>query len=266
MSDELVPIEQIKNRIYFIRGQKVMLDRDLAELYDIETKNLNKAAKRNIERFPERYMFQLTNDELENLRFQFVTANLSVMSRNLPYVFTERGIAMLSSVLNSKRAIQINIQIMDAFVEMRHYLINKGEIEQVLKDIIDKRVEEVLDAVYKLVEAKISGVSISNITNSTITLGDVTIGGTTKWADEAYGLIQKVLADLEGVKLSGKTKEVIKTNSELLIGLLEEGKPARRRLKDTLNTIKTTLEMAAAGNALASAVLERIHQILKLIG
>ena len=269
MSEDLLPSEHIKSRIYFIRGQKVMLDRDLSELYGVETKALNQAVKRNIERFPTRFMFQINQEEADIIsRSQIVTLKQGTNIKYLPYAFTERGISMLSSVLSGKRAIQINIQIMDAFVEMRHYLINKGDIEQVLKDIMDKRVEEALDAIYKLIESKIGGINIdnSNATNSPITIGDVTIGSSTKWADEAYELIQKILADLEGVKLPAKTKEIIKTNSELIIGLLQEGKPARRRLKDTLTTIKTTLEMAATGNALVSAILERIHQIIKLIG
>ena len=268
MSDELVPSEYIRSRIYFIRGQKVMLDRDLAELYEVETKYLNRQVKRNIEQFPEDdFMFLLTKEEFDNLRCQIGTSSWGG-DRYIPSAFTEQGVAMLSGVLKSKKAIQINIQIIREFVAMRRYLIEKNELENAVIEKFERSFKETLAAFAELIESKIGGITIdnSNSTNSPITIGDVTIGGSSKWADEAHELIQKVLADLDGVKLSPKTKKVIKTNSELLIGLLEEGKPARRRLKDTLNTIKTTLEMAAAGNALASAILERIHQILKLIG
>lgn len=105
--DKLIPIEIIENKIFIIRGQKVMLDRDLAQLYEVETKDLNRAVKRNIERFPEKFMFQLTNEEWKNLRCQIGTANKKIsMIRSNPYVFTEHGTLMLSSVLNSKRAIK----------------------------------------------------------------------------------------------------------------------------------------------------------------
>ena len=100
----------IKNRIYEIRGQKVMIDRDLAELYGVETRALNQAVKRNIERFPDDFMFQLTPDEFEQWKSQIVMSNSIKMGmRRMPYVFTELGVAMLSSVLNSKTAIQINM-------------------------------------------------------------------------------------------------------------------------------------------------------------
>src|SRR3989339_759370 len=123
----LIPVEVIENKIYMIRGLKVMLDRDLAELYGVETFNLNKAVKRNDERFPEDFMFQLTKEELSNLKFQVGRSSLKsqiVISswggrRYLPYVFTEQGVAMLSSVLNSKRAVQVNIQIMRTFTRLR---------------------------------------------------------------------------------------------------------------------------------------------------
>ena len=125
---------QIKNLIYEIRGQKVMLDSDLAELYEVETKNLNKAVKRNIERFPDVFMFQLTEEEWQTLRFQFGTSKEGTPGkggrRYLPYVFTEQGVAMLSSVLNSKRAIQINIQIMITFVKIREFALTNKELAQ----------------------------------------------------------------------------------------------------------------------------------------
>ena len=113
-------IQVIQSKIYEIRGQKVMLDRDLAEMYEVQTKALNQAVKRNIDRFPEDFMFQLTNEETQNWRSQFVTSNSIKMGvRRNPYAFTELGVAMLSSVLNSKTAIQINMGIMRAFVAVR---------------------------------------------------------------------------------------------------------------------------------------------------
>jgi hypothetical protein len=115
---------EIENLIYTIRGKQVMLDSDLASLYQVETKILNKAVKRNIERFPETFCFQLTNEESETLRFQFGTSNPGRGGRRyLPYVFTEQGVAMLSAVLHSDTAVKVSIEIMDAFVEMRKVLM-----------------------------------------------------------------------------------------------------------------------------------------------
>ena len=126
-------VPSIQDLIYEIRGQKVMLDSDLAKLYEIETKNLNKAAKRNIERFPDFFMFQLTEDEYSSLRFQFGTSKKGKGGRRyMPYVFTEHGVLMLSSVLNSKKAISVNIEIMVTFVKMRHYVLSQnGTTEQI---------------------------------------------------------------------------------------------------------------------------------------
>ena len=112
-SQVIVPIERIEKRIYLFRGKKVMIDSHLAELYGVQTKVLVQAVKRNINRFPEDFMFQLTKDEFDVLRSQFVTSNERRGGRRyLPYAFTEQGIAMLSSVLHSERAIRVNIQIM----------------------------------------------------------------------------------------------------------------------------------------------------------
>ena len=119
--------EFIERRIHLIRGQKVILDGDLAELYQVETKNLNKAIKRNIERFPHDFMFQLTKKETENLRFQIGTSSWGG-HRYLPYVFTELGVAMLSSVLNSNKAIQMNILIMRAFIKLRRLISNNKDL------------------------------------------------------------------------------------------------------------------------------------------
>ncbi|EKU91140.1 ORF6N domain-containing protein [Bacteroides oleiciplenus] len=132
--DDLVIIE---NKIYEIRGQKVMLDFDLAEMYEIETKNLNKAVKRNIERFPEDFMFQLTTQELTNLRFQIGTSSWGG-TRYSPFAFTEQGVAMLSGILRSPKAIEVNINVMRAFVHMRQYLLShapKQELEELRKRI-----------------------------------------------------------------------------------------------------------------------------------
>lgn len=115
-------IEEIRNRIYDIRGRQVMLDKDLAELYGVETKVLNQAVKRNAKRFPDDFMFQLKNEEWEILRSQFVTSSWGGI-RYLPYAFTEQGVAMLSSVLRSDTAIEVNIRIMRTFVAVRQYLV-----------------------------------------------------------------------------------------------------------------------------------------------
>lgn len=121
-NNKLIRLEedQIKDKIYAVRGLKVMLDRDLANLYGVLTRNLNKAVKRNIDRFPNDFMFQLTENESKNLKFQFGTSNWGGV-RKLPYVFTEQGVAALSGVLKSKRAVEINIQIVRAFVAMRKF-------------------------------------------------------------------------------------------------------------------------------------------------
>lgn len=129
-----VTLSKIENMIYVIRGLKVMLDSDLAELYGVETKNLNKAVQRNISRFPEDFMFQLNSKDLENLRFQIGTANSLNKKRFLPYVFTENGVAMLSGILNSERAISVNISIMRTFTKMRAILLND--------EILSKRMQE----------------------------------------------------------------------------------------------------------------------------
>ena len=125
---------QIKNLIYTIRGHKVMLDSDLAMLYEVETKALNQAVKRNIKRFPSNFMFQLTKNEWQSLRSQIVTFKNDVR-KYTPYAFTEQGVAMLSSVLRSEKAIQINIQIMNTFVQMRQWAIENKEIAQRLTEL-----------------------------------------------------------------------------------------------------------------------------------
>ena len=136
---ELVIGEVIENKIYLIRGHKVMIDKDLAMLYGVCTKNLNKAIKRNINRFPEDFMFQLTTDEFESLRFQFGTSKQGRGGRRYaPYVFTEHGVAMLSSVLNSERAISINIAIMRTFAKLRHILATHKDLAEKLDKLENK--------------------------------------------------------------------------------------------------------------------------------
>jgi len=160
MADELTPIQ---NMIYEIRGQKVMLDSDLARLYEIETKALNRAVKRNIERFPDFFMFQLTEEEFSSLRCQLGTSNGSKGGRRyLPYVFTEHGVLMLSSVLNSKKAISVNIEIMVTFIKLRQFaLAQNGTTEQIaeLRKLLmlyieknDERVNDIIIVLNNLIE------------------------------------------------------------------------------------------------------------------
>lgn len=137
LGNQQLPVEnKVESLIRVIRGQQVMLDRDLAELYGVETKRLNEQVKRNIERFPEDFMFQLTKEEFENWKSQFATSNSIVMgARKRPYAFTEQGVAMLSGVLKSSTAVEANIRIMRAFVSMRHFMVNNAAIFQRLETI-----------------------------------------------------------------------------------------------------------------------------------
>ena len=137
----MLPIEVIASKIYVIRGLKVLLDRDLSILYEVETKALNQAVKRNISRFPEDFMFQLSKEEVHHLRSQFVTANISMKSRELPYVFTENGIAMLSSVLNNEKSIEINILIMRVFTKLRNMLASNEDLRQKVNELERKQVK-----------------------------------------------------------------------------------------------------------------------------
>jgi hypothetical protein len=135
--DPLVPAERIEKAILLIRGQKVMLDRDLAELYGVATGALNQAVKRNLARFPEDFMFRLTRSEMEEWKSQFVISNsASKMGlRKRPYAFTEQGVAMLSSVLRSDRAIAVNIAIMRAFVKLRAILATHKDLARKLEEL-----------------------------------------------------------------------------------------------------------------------------------
>ena len=160
MSQELIiPNEIITNKIYFIRGQKVMIDIDLATLYAVETKQLKRQVRRNLERFPEDFMFELTDVEYEILRSQFGTSSWGG-NRYLPLVFTEQGIAMLSSVLNSPMAINVNIQIIRVFTKIREALSDnlsvKLEIEEIKKKLTnhDKNIELVFSYLDELIDKK----------------------------------------------------------------------------------------------------------------
>jgi hypothetical protein len=142
-----VPVRRLDQLIYEIRGQKVMLDRDLALLYGVQTKNLNKAVRRNLDRFPADFMFQLSQEEAEaclGSRFQFGTLKRGQNIKYLPYAFTEQGVAMLSSVLSSRRAAHVNILIMRAFVKMRAALSSNRELARKLA-ALEKELKERLD-------------------------------------------------------------------------------------------------------------------------
>ena len=149
-----IPIERIEQAIFLIRGQKVLLDADLAQLYGVETKILNKAVKRNLDRFPEDFMFQLTAEEAENLRFQIGTSKKQRGGRRyLPYAFTEQGVAMLSGVLNSPRAVKVNVEIMRAFVRLRQLMATHTDLARkltALEQKYDKQFKVVFDAIRAL--------------------------------------------------------------------------------------------------------------------
>lgn len=166
-------MKSIQNRIYEIRGERVMLDRDLAALYETETGALNLAVKRNIQRFPSDFMFQLTKEEYDSLRFQIETSNADPSlklqneisntrggNRYLPYVFTEQGVAMLSGVLRSEKAIKMNIAIMRAFVEVRRILLQQSDLREQLRQIKDRLGEHdvqlghIYDAMENLLDEK----------------------------------------------------------------------------------------------------------------
>jgi hypothetical protein len=153
----MLPIEIIERKIYLVRGQKVMLDRDLAEMYCVPTKQLNQQVRRNISRFPRDFMFQLTAAEDSSLRSQIVTSKKSRGGRRYaPFGFTEQGIAMLSSVLKSERAIQVNIAIMRTFVRLRDVVSNSKELAKRLNELetkSDANFQAVFEAIREMIEA-----------------------------------------------------------------------------------------------------------------
>ena len=161
MANKLAVTNTIENRIFTIRGQKVMINRDLAELYEVETKRLNEAVKRNIERFPSDFMFKLTRDELSQLVAICDRFNILKHSSSAPYAFTEHGIAMLSSALKSKRAVTINIEIIKTFIKLRHYVLSQTDTNEQIAELRkllmlyieknDKRVNEIIIALNSLI-------------------------------------------------------------------------------------------------------------------
>lgn len=153
MSQNIVPLERINNKIYHLRGLNVMLDFDLADLYQVETRALNQAVKRNIDRFPDDFMFQLSSEEFEILRSQIVTSSWGG-NRYLPYAFTEQGIAMLSSVLRSKKAVDVNIAIMRTFVKLREMMLSQADLQRKIESM-EKKYDEnfsiIFDALRELI-------------------------------------------------------------------------------------------------------------------
>jgi hypothetical protein len=150
----VIPQEVIENKILLVRGKRVMLDKDLAILYGVTTGNLNKAVQRNIDRFPDDFMLQLTDEEFKNLIFQIGISSWGGV-RKLPYAFTENGVAMLSSVLNSKRAIDVNIQIMRTFTRLREMLLTHKDLQrkiEVMEKKYDQQFKIVFDAIKQLLE------------------------------------------------------------------------------------------------------------------
>jgi len=150
----LITLEDIARRIYFIRGIKVMLDRDLAELYEVETRVLNQAVRRHKKRFPEDFMFQLTKTEFNNLKSQFVISSWGGV-RKMPLAFTEQGVAMLSGILNSDKAIEVNIQIMRAFIKLRHMILEHDELKREL-DELRKEMNERFQIVFTVLDKLVS--------------------------------------------------------------------------------------------------------------
>lgn len=151
---QLIPSERIESKILLLRGKKVMLDRDLAALYGVETRKLNQQVKRNVKRFPEDFMFRLNKKEFEILKSHFVTSSWGGV-RKLPYAFTEQGVAMLSSVLNSDRAIQVNIQIMRTFTKLREMLITHADLRRKIEAMerkYDQRFRIVFEALRSLLK------------------------------------------------------------------------------------------------------------------
>ena len=150
---QLIPVEKIEEAIFWLRGQKVMLSTHLAELYQVEPRVMIQAVKRNLERFPNDFMFQLTEEEFSNLKSQIVISSWGGLRRARPYAFTEQGVAMLSSVLRSKRAIQVNIQIMRAFVRLQRIIQSHAELARKIGEIeikYDAQFQVVFEAIRQL--------------------------------------------------------------------------------------------------------------------
>ena len=158
MNTALIPTETIETRIFLIRGKKVMIDTDLAKLYKVQTKVLNQSVKRNIKRFPEDFMFQLTKHERDELVTNCDRFKKLKHSTSLPYVFTEQGVAMLSTVLNSERAISVNIQIMRTFTKLREMIESHKDLKREIEDMekkYDKQFQTVFEAIKHLMEFEV---------------------------------------------------------------------------------------------------------------
>jgi len=162
MRDLIISKNLIESKIFIIRGEKVMLDRDLAELYGVPVKRLNEQVKRNAERFPNDFMFQLTKEEASSSRSQIVTLNRGENIKYLPYAFTEQGVAMLSSVLNSERAVKVNIAIMRAFVFMRKFALSYEVLEKRLASLEkkhwknDEKIKDIMETINYLIKGNIN--------------------------------------------------------------------------------------------------------------
>ncbi|HVO74092.1 MAG TPA: ORF6N domain-containing protein [Ignavibacteriaceae bacterium] len=160
IKNNIIPIVRIEKKIYLIRNQKVMIDKDLAGLYGVPTRRLNEQVRRNIERFPEDFMFQLSKLEYDSLRSQnaIIEKGRGRYSKYLPYAFTEQGVAMLSSVLRSKKAVKVNIQIMRTFVKLREILSTHKELAQKLKELElkidshDQQIQAIFEVINQLME------------------------------------------------------------------------------------------------------------------
>jgi hypothetical protein len=155
---EIIPLDTIESKILFIRGQKIMLSAHLSELYNVETRVLNQAVKRNLKRFPKDFMFQLNNAETEKLVSQNVIPHKKYFGGSLPYAFTEQGIAMLSGVLNSDRAVRVNVEVMRAFVRLRKMLVSNTALARKLKALEEKCDEQfkvVFEAIYQLMDTSV---------------------------------------------------------------------------------------------------------------
>jgi len=151
----IVPVERIESKIYYLRGKKVMIDRDLSMLYGVPTKVLNQAVRRNKSRFPDDFMFQLNKNEVEILRSQIVTLQENELhGKYVPYVFTEQGVAMLSSILKSKKAIQVNIQIVRTFTKLREMIASNAELRKKL-DNLERKYDDQFSAVFKAIKSLI---------------------------------------------------------------------------------------------------------------
>ncbi len=153
--NSIIPFERIADRIFIIRGHKVMLSNDLAKLYCVEPRVLVQAVKRNIERFPSDFIFQINKQEYENLKSQFVISSWGGLRRALPYAFTEQGVAMLSSVLRSKRAVAVNIAIMRTFVKLREILATNSALRRKI-EAIERKYDEQFKLVFKILSEMVA--------------------------------------------------------------------------------------------------------------